>query len=41
VDKNRTPVSTLGAGLPDGLFSNPKSHLGIFWRALEWKMYIL
>jgi hypothetical protein len=26
------------SGLPDGLFSNQKSHFGKFWRALEWKI---
>jgi hypothetical protein len=26
-------------GLPDGLFSDQKNNLGIFWRALEWKMF--
>jgi hypothetical protein len=27
-------------GLPDGLFSNPKSQFGKFWRVLDRKMFI-
>jgi hypothetical protein len=28
-------------GLPDGIFSDQKSQFGKFWRALQWKMYVL
>jgi hypothetical protein len=40
-NKNETPfppkrrLSTFQPGLPDGILSNQKSHLGKFWRALE------
>jgi hypothetical protein len=30
----------LRPGLPDGLIKTKYTNLGIFWRALEWKMLV-